>query len=134
MKFEIRRVQNGAVLRVETNGEDSGEEIVYQEQEDDEIEAFADFLRHLVDHYGPTTSRYSPKGSPSGLILGTNTIRQRKRLRHRRNLVCQIVCNSQHRANQAAPGLPSFPSTCRHALISPNDAAAPDTGSIRRCE
>ena len=61
MKFEIRRVQNGAVLRVETNGEDSGEEIVYQEQEDDEIEAFADFLLHLVDHYGPTTSRYSLK-------------------------------------------------------------------------
>jgi len=61
MKFEIRRVQNGAVLRVETNGEDSGEEIVYQGQEDGEIEAFADFLRHLVDHYGPTTSRYSPK-------------------------------------------------------------------------
>jgi hypothetical protein len=61
MKFEIRRVQNGAVLRVETNSEDSGEEIVYQEQEDDEIEAFADFLRHLVDHYGPTTSRYSRK-------------------------------------------------------------------------
>jgi len=61
MKFEIRRVQNGAVLRVESEGEDSGEEIVYQEQEDYEIEAFADFLRHLVDHYGPTTSRYSPK-------------------------------------------------------------------------
>ena len=61
MKFEIRRVQNGAVLLVESEGKDSGEEIVYQEQEDAEIEAFADFLRHLVDHYGPTTSRYSPK-------------------------------------------------------------------------
>ena len=61
MKFEIRRVQNGAVLRVESEGEDSDKEIVYQAQEDDEIEAFADFLRHLVDHYGPTTSRYSPK-------------------------------------------------------------------------
>ena len=60
MKFEIRRVKNGAVLRVDSEGEDSDEEIVYQEQED-EIEAFADFLRHLVDHYGPTTSRYSPK-------------------------------------------------------------------------
>jgi hypothetical protein len=61
MKFEIRRVQNGAVLRVESYGEDSGEEIVYQEKEDGEIEAFTDFLRHLVEHYGPTTSRYSPK-------------------------------------------------------------------------
>jgi hypothetical protein len=61
MKFEIRRVQNGVVLRVEPDGEEPGEEIVYQEQEDGEVEAFADFLRHLVEHYGPTTSRYSPK-------------------------------------------------------------------------
>jgi hypothetical protein len=30
-EIEIRRVQNGAVLRVESEGEDSGEEIVYQE-------------------------------------------------------------------------------------------------------
>lgn len=62
MKFEIRRVQNGAVLRVEPEGNDSSEEIVYQEQEGGEIEAFADFLRHLVDHCGPSTSRYLPKG------------------------------------------------------------------------
>ena len=61
MIFEIRRVQNGAVLRVEMDGADSGEEIVYQEQEDAEIEAFADLLRHLVDHYDPTTSRSAPK-------------------------------------------------------------------------
>jgi hypothetical protein len=61
MKFEIRRVQNGVVLRAEPDGADPGEEIVYQEQEDGEVEAFADFLRHLVEHYGPTTSRYSPK-------------------------------------------------------------------------
>ena len=61
MKFDIRRVQNGVVLRVETDGAEPGEEIVYQAQEDGEVEAFADFLRHLVEHYGPTTSRYSPK-------------------------------------------------------------------------
>jgi len=61
MKFDIRRVQYGVVLRVETDGAEPGEEIVYQEQEDGEVEAFADFLRHLVEHYGPTTSRYSPK-------------------------------------------------------------------------
>jgi len=61
MKFEIRRVRNGAVLRVEADGEEDGGEIVYQEMEADEIEAFADFLRHLLEHYGPTTSRYSPK-------------------------------------------------------------------------
>lgn len=61
MKFEIRRVRNGAVLRVEADGAEDGEEVVYQETESDEIEAFADFLRHLLEHYGPTTSRYSPK-------------------------------------------------------------------------
>jgi hypothetical protein len=62
MKFEIRSVRNGAVLRVEPDYPDAeSEEVVYQESDTDEIEAFADFLRYLVDHYGPTTSRYSPK-------------------------------------------------------------------------
>jgi hypothetical protein len=62
MKFEIRRVQNGAVLRVEPDYPGAEpEEVVYQETETDEVEAFADFLRHLVDHYGPHTSRYSPR-------------------------------------------------------------------------
>lgn len=62
MKFKIRHVTNGAILRVETDAPDAEvDEVVYQEREDDEIEAFADFLRHLLDHYGPTTSRYSAK-------------------------------------------------------------------------
>ena len=37
------------------------EEIVYQATDDGEIEAFADFLRYVLEHYGPATSRYSPK-------------------------------------------------------------------------
>ena len=62
MIFEIRSVRNGAVLRVEPqHPDDEAEEIVYQEGESDEIEAFADFLRFLLEHYGPSTSRYSPK-------------------------------------------------------------------------
>lgn len=62
MKFEIRSVKNGAILRVEPDYPDAEtEEVVYQESETDEIEAFADFLRFLDEHYGPTTSRYSPK-------------------------------------------------------------------------
>lgn len=62
MKFEIRRATNGAILRVETDAPEAAtDEVVYQEWEEDEIEAFADFLRHLLDHYGPTTSRYSAK-------------------------------------------------------------------------
>jgi hypothetical protein len=62
MKFEIRRVHNGAVLLVEPDHLDAeAEEVVYQEIEDDEVEAFADFLRHLLEHYGPQTSRYSVK-------------------------------------------------------------------------
>ena len=62
MKFKIRHVQNGAVLRVEpqTPAEET-EEVVHQETGADELEAFADFLRYLADHYGPHTSRYSPK-------------------------------------------------------------------------
>jgi hypothetical protein len=61
MKFEIRNARNGVILRVEDEVLEDDEEVVYQELEVDEIEAFAEFLRFLVDHYGPTTSRYSPK-------------------------------------------------------------------------
>lgn len=62
MKFEIRHARNGTVLRVEQDYPDAvPEEVVYQERDGDEVEAFADFLRYLVDQYGPTTSRYSPK-------------------------------------------------------------------------
>ena len=62
MKFEIRHTNNGALLRVEhDNPEGETEEICYQETEGGEIEAFADFLRFLNDHYGPSTNRYSPK-------------------------------------------------------------------------
>jgi hypothetical protein len=62
MKFEIRRTKNGAILRVEhDNPEGETEEICYQETEHADIEAFADFLRFLDEHYGPTTGRYSPK-------------------------------------------------------------------------
>lgn len=62
MKFEIRSVKNGVLLKVD-HGLDEGEpeEIVYQESDGNEIEAFADFLHFLNDHYGPSTSRYSPK-------------------------------------------------------------------------
>jgi hypothetical protein len=62
MKFEIRRTKNGALLRVEHDDpEGETEEICYQETDDNEIEAFADFLRFLDEHYGPSTSRYSAK-------------------------------------------------------------------------
>ncbi len=62
MKFEIRHAENGAILRVEHDyPEGETEEICYQETEGGEIEAFADFLRYLNEHYGPSTSRYSPK-------------------------------------------------------------------------
>jgi hypothetical protein len=61
MKFEIRRVRNGAVLRVEPGDNGPDEEVGCQEREDDEIEAFAEFLRELLERYGPTTNRYSPK-------------------------------------------------------------------------
>lgn len=62
MKFEIRSVQNGVVLKVD-HGLDDGEseEIVYQETDSNEVESFADFLNFLNGHYGPSASRYSPK-------------------------------------------------------------------------
>ena len=62
MKFEIRPVRNGVLLRVEPDeaGEEA-EEYVYQETEFGDIEAFAELLRLLLDEYGPSTTRYSPK-------------------------------------------------------------------------
>lgn len=61
MRFEIRNAWNGAILRVENRESNGPDEVVYQETEDDEVEAFAEFLRFLIDDYGPMTSRYSPK-------------------------------------------------------------------------
>lgn len=62
MKFETRAVQNGVLLRVDTDSPGSQvEEIVYQKTEIAEVEAFADFLRFILDNYGPVTNRYSPK-------------------------------------------------------------------------
>jgi len=62
VKFEIRSVQNGVVLKVDHGLDDvDSEEIVYQETDCNEIEAFADFLNFLNDQYGPSTSRHSPK-------------------------------------------------------------------------
>jgi hypothetical protein len=62
MKFEICPAKNGVVLRVEHDAEgEAPEEIVYQESDGNEIEAFADFLHFINDHYGPSTSRYSAK-------------------------------------------------------------------------
>ena len=62
MKFEIRSVKNGALLKIGHDlDEGEPEEIVYQESDGNEIEAFADFLNFLNDHYGPSTSRHSPK-------------------------------------------------------------------------
>lgn len=64
MKFEIRNVKNGLVVAAWlTEDENEKEEIVFQEEfsEEDSVEAFATFLRCLNEHYGPSTSRYSPK-------------------------------------------------------------------------
>lgn len=62
MKFAICRTKNCTLLRVEHDyREDETEEICYQETEDNEVEAFADFLRFLDEHYGPSISRHSPK-------------------------------------------------------------------------
>lgn len=57
MKFEIRNAENGHVLKLE----DLEEEIVCQEDFEDESDAFAAFLRTILDYYGPSSSRYDRK-------------------------------------------------------------------------
>jgi len=65
MRFELRNAKNGAILRMEYDigDEAEAEELVYQEadEEENEVEAFADFLRAIDEHYGPSTSRYSKR-------------------------------------------------------------------------
>jgi hypothetical protein len=62
MKFEIHPAKNGIVLTVDHGIEgEAPEEIVYQEVEGNEVQAFADFLHFINDNYGPSTSRYSPQ-------------------------------------------------------------------------
>ena len=63
MKFELRRVMNGVVLRVEHDADDGTgvEDIVYQERDGDEVDAFAEFLGLIAENFGPSASRYSPK-------------------------------------------------------------------------
>ena len=52
MKFEIRPAKNGIVLKVDHGDEgEEPEEIVYQESDGNEIEAFADFLHFINDHW-----------------------------------------------------------------------------------
>ena len=51
--FKIERVKNGFLIEVED------EILVFSETCDNEIHAFAEFLRYLDDNYGPMTSRYS---------------------------------------------------------------------------
>ena len=51
--FTIERANNGFIISVD---EDTS---VYSEICDNEVHAFAEFLRYLDDNYGPMTSRYS---------------------------------------------------------------------------
>jgi hypothetical protein len=62
MIFEIKKSKTEAILKVNSGTQnDEIEEIVYQENYDDKIECFADFLRYQEEHYGPSPSRYSGK-------------------------------------------------------------------------
>lgn len=61
MEFKMRSAKNGWILK-----DDEGNELVHADPVDtygdhDEVEAFADFLYTIAEHYGPSTSRYSPK-------------------------------------------------------------------------
>ena len=62
MIFKIKSVGNGFLLEAKEEG-DFGppDELVYQNVEDGEHEAFVEFLRLLCDNYGPQESRYDAK-------------------------------------------------------------------------
>lgn len=59
MRFEIKKAKNGYIVQCDSE-EDP---MVFQKisDEEDEVDAWASFLRELTDQYGPMTNRYSPK-------------------------------------------------------------------------
>lgn len=61
MRFEIKKAINGYIVSCDSDEEP----LVFQDIEDEleEVEAWACFLRELTDVYGPNIcrSRYSPK-------------------------------------------------------------------------
>lgn len=61
MEYHVARAQNGLIVTVIDKELGEENQLVYQENHADEVDAFADFLRELLDHYGPQTSRYSDK-------------------------------------------------------------------------
>ena len=54
---KVRRVDNG--YRIELDEE--GQELVFQETDDDEVDTFVTFLRLLDDTIGPMGGKYSEK-------------------------------------------------------------------------
>ena len=54
--FRARRAKNGLILI-----DDEENEIVYQEDEENEHDGFANFLRTLEEQYGPCDGRYDEK-------------------------------------------------------------------------
>ena len=61
LNIDIRSAANGLILKIRGAFDEDTREVVYQQVEDDEVEAFAEFLRFVLDQYGPSTSQYSPK-------------------------------------------------------------------------
>lgn len=58
MKYTIRHAENGWICEASTD-EDTFE--VVGVESEDEVEAFRDFLRSILNNYGPSSSRYSEK-------------------------------------------------------------------------
>ena len=67
--YKIKPAKNGFILQA-THYDEETEELVYQETEEDEVNAFAQFLRLIDDHYGPDTSRYSAERIKVSVVPG----------------------------------------------------------------
>lgn len=68
-EFKIKTALNGLVCEIKSwDGET--ETIVSEECDGNEVQSFADFLRILLDHYGPSTSRYSPERIQVRIVPG----------------------------------------------------------------
>lgn len=65
MKFEIRRAENGLIMKIEDESE-----AVFQESYNDDFEAWRDFLYYLTQNYGPSSGKYDSKTIRTVVIPG----------------------------------------------------------------
>ncbi len=67
MKFELKRAKNGWILE---RADNEGPESIVGVEEEDEHESFRNFLWAILENYGPSDGKYSPKRIRVAILPG----------------------------------------------------------------